>query len=71
MMYSVETTDLTTVWILMILTSLTEIDQFNMATLAGDASADQVNDLTIGQGGSLVNTCDETDGGVNQANVRT
>ena len=44
-----------------------EIDQFNVATLAGDVSADQVNDLTLGQGGSLVNTCDETGGGVNQA----
>ena len=46
---------------------ITDIDQVNLATLGGDVSADQVNDLTIGQGGSLVNTCDETDGGVNQA----
>ena len=46
---------------------ITDIDQVNSATLGGDVSADQVNDLTLGQGGSLVNTCDETDGGVNQA----
>ena len=42
------------------------IDQFNSATLSGDVSSDQINDLAIAQSGALVNTCDETGGGVNQ-----
>ena len=46
---------------------IAEIDQFNSADLAGDVSSEQINDLAIGQSGALVNTCDETGGGVNQA----
>src|SRR4030095_7949514 len=41
------------------------INQSNGGAMAGNA--DQLNDLTLGQSGSLVNTCDETGGGVNQA----
>src|SRR4030095_7965362 len=44
-----------------------EIDQTNLATLAGDVSSEQINDLSIDQSGALVNTCDETGGGVNFA----
>ena len=43
------------------------IDQFNTATLAGDVSSEQINDVSVAQSGVLVNTCDETGGGVNQA----
>ena len=43
------------------------IQQGNSATLAGDVSSVQLNDAAIDQGGSLVNTCDETGGGVNSA----
>ena len=46
---------------------IAEIDQFNSAELAGDVSSEQINDLSIGQSGNLVNTCDETGGGVNFA----
>ena len=46
---------------------ISSIDQFNSGTLSGDVSSDQINDLAIAQGGALVNTCDETGGGVNQA----
>ena len=46
---------------------ISSIDQFNSATLSGDVSSVQINDLAIAQGGALVNTCDETGGGVNQA----
>ena len=42
------------------------IGQFNSATLSGDVSSEQLNDAAISQGGALVNTCDETGGGVNQ-----
>ena len=35
--------------------------------MAGDVSSVQLNDVAVGQTGSLVNTCDETGGGVNQA----
>ena len=46
---------------------IASIDQFNSGTLSGDISSVQLNDLAIDQTGSLVNTCDETDGNVNQA----
>ena len=42
------------------------IGQFNSVTLSGDVSSEQLNDAAISQGGALVNTCDETGGGVNQ-----
>ena len=46
---------------------IAEIDQFNDAILTGDVSSAQVNDVALAQTGALVNTCDETGGGVNQA----
>ncbi|HTH21049.1 MAG TPA: hypothetical protein VL854_02425, partial [Nitrososphaeraceae archaeon] len=44
-----------------------DIEQFNEATLAGDVSSEQTSDLVIGQSGALINTCDETGGGVSFA----
>ncbi|HTH21365.1 MAG TPA: hypothetical protein VL854_04035, partial [Nitrososphaeraceae archaeon] len=46
---------------------INSIGQFNTATTAGDVLSDQNNDVSLAQSGSLVNTCDETGGGVNQA----
>ncbi|HTH23337.1 MAG TPA: hypothetical protein VL854_14050, partial [Nitrososphaeraceae archaeon] len=46
---------------------IAEIDQFNDAILTGDVSSAQVNDVALAQTGALVNTCDETGGGVNVA----
>ncbi|HTH23422.1 MAG TPA: hypothetical protein VL854_14475, partial [Nitrososphaeraceae archaeon] len=43
------------------------VEQGNSASLTGDVSSVQLNDAGIDQGGALVNTCDETDGGVNSA----
>ena len=45
------------------------IEQGNAASLAGDVSSVQLNDAAIDQGGALVNTCDETGGGVNSGNM--
>ena len=43
------------------------IEQGNAASLADDVSSVQLNDAAVDQGGALVNTCDETGGGINQA----
>ena len=47
------------------------IEQSNGADLFGDVSSTQINDIAVGQSGALVNTCDETGGGVNQAECRS